>query len=404
MRPADAIWQNKTYLRLFIAQVISLLGTGVSTICLGLLAWELSHELALEDASIVLGTVFALKMVVYVCFAPFVGQLFAPFDRKKVLITLDCLRGVIILCLPFVTQVWQVYVLTFVINMCAAAFTPLYQSILPAVIHNEKDYTKALSFSRLAFDLEQLISPILTAVLLTLVSYKALFMLDALTFAVSAFLIFGSVLPRTLLSPANYRHFSLQGIRGYLAHPKLRSLWFAYLAVASASAMVIVNTVIYVHDVLSGGQTETALAMMIVGGGSIVVALSLPKWLENHSVRMTQLTGIVLLCLSMTIGSLAPDWVGFIVLCFLSGMGLALVQTPAALVITKQSDETTRNDLFAAHFSLTHFWWFFTYLFAGWSASQFGLATTYAVMMLLCLVSLACYLISTRETDLVATM
>ena len=395
MKQTDTIWQNTSYLKLFIAQVISLIGTGVSTICLGLLAWDLSKQ----DASIVLGTAFALKMLVYVGLSPFLGQVLERFDRKKTLVTLDCLRGAMMLCLPFVTQVWQVYVLMFFINACAAAFTPLYQASLPAVIENEHHYTQALSFSRLAFDLEQLISPILTAVLLTMFSYRVLFILDALTFAVSALLIFVCVIPATLTRGANFRCLSLQGIRGYLHQPKLRSLWFAYLAVASVSAMMIVNTVVYVHQILSGGQTETALAMMIVGGGSILVALLLPKWLEHYSIRFTLVSGIVLLCISMALGIWAPDWIGFTVMCFLGGMGLALVQTPAGLVITQSSDEESRSAYFAAHFSLTHFWWFFTYLFAGWSASQFGLANTYAVMMLVCLLSLVCYLISTTGSD-----
>ena len=149
MKQTDTIWQNTSYLKLFIAQVISLIGTGVSTICLGLLAWDLSKQ----DASIVLGTAFALKMLVYVGLSPFLGQVLERFDRKKTLVTLDCLRGAMMLCLPFVTQVWQVYVLMFFINACAAAFTPLYQASLPAVIENEHHYTQALSFSRLAFDL-----------------------------------------------------------------------------------------------------------------------------------------------------------------------------------------------------------------------------------------------------------
>ncbi len=393
MNRSDSIWQSRTYLRLFSAQVISLVGTGISTICLGLLAWELSKE----DASIVLGIAFALKMVVYVVLTPFLGQLLEPLDRKKTLVILDCLRAAMVLCLPFVTQVWQVYLLMFFINACAAAFTPLYQAILPSVIPDERDYTKALSFSRLAFDLEQLVSPVLTAGLLTVLTFRVLFMLDAVTFGLSALLILGCILPQRVTLTAGCRNFSLLGIRGYLSHPRLRALWFAYLAVACVSAMVIVNTVVYVHDLLSGGQTETALAMAVVGGGSILVALSLPKWLENHTVRSTLFCGILLLFLSMTIGIWAPGWVGFILLCFLGGMGLALVQTPAALVITKNSDEKSRSALFAAHFSLTHFWWFFTYLFAGWSASQFGMANTYTVMTVMCLLSLFSYLRTTTD-------
>ena len=60
---------NKTYRRLFTAQVVALVGTGLSTIALALLAYDLAGG----DAGIVLGSALALKMVAYVGIAPIVG-------------------------------------------------------------------------------------------------------------------------------------------------------------------------------------------------------------------------------------------------------------------------------------------------------------------------------------------
>ncbi len=61
-------------------------------------------------------------------------------------------------------------------------------------------------------------------------------------------------------------------------------MWVAYLAAAGASAMVIVNTVVYINQVLEGGDRETALAMAVVGFGSMMVALKLPGWLEKRTI------------------------------------------------------------------------------------------------------------------------
>ncbi len=48
---------DRTYRHLFAAQVVALLGTGLATVALGLLA----HDLAGDDAGLVLGTVFTIK-------------------------------------------------------------------------------------------------------------------------------------------------------------------------------------------------------------------------------------------------------------------------------------------------------------------------------------------------------
>lgn len=50
---------NHTYRQLYLAQVISLLGTGLASVALALLAWDLAGD----QAGAVLGTALALKMV-----------------------------------------------------------------------------------------------------------------------------------------------------------------------------------------------------------------------------------------------------------------------------------------------------------------------------------------------------
>ena len=60
---------NLTYRHLFAAQVLSLLGTGLATVALGLLAFDLAGA----DAGAVLGTALAIKMVAYVGIAPVAG-------------------------------------------------------------------------------------------------------------------------------------------------------------------------------------------------------------------------------------------------------------------------------------------------------------------------------------------
>ena len=64
-----SVLKNRTYRRLFAAQVVSLLGTGLATIALALLAYELAGD----EAGKVLGTALAIKMVAYISVAPVAG-------------------------------------------------------------------------------------------------------------------------------------------------------------------------------------------------------------------------------------------------------------------------------------------------------------------------------------------
>ncbi|WP_283392226.1 MFS transporter [Photobacterium phosphoreum] len=393
----DSMWHNRNYIRLLAAQIISLIGTGVSSVCLALLAYNLAGS----NAGMVLSIAFAIKMVAYIGLAPVFGAIAHRLPKQQTLIILDIARALMFVCLPFVTHVWQVYGLMFAINACSAGFSPLFQSTLPTVLPNKHQYATALSLSRMAYDLEQIISPILVALLLTVIQFKLLFTLDAATFIISAGLILCCRLPKR--TPTITTKFTLtsltQGINNYLRKPSLKALWFAYLAAASASAMVLVNTVVYVHDILQGNQTQTALALMVTGLGSMIVALRLPKLLDKYTPQHFHWLGLTIICGSFLIGALTPGWIGFSGVCFAMGAGMSFIQTSAGLIITKACENNNEDTgpYFAAHFSLTHFWWLITYLVAGISVKLWGLSTGYLMMGCLATVSFIIYALLNRR-------
>ncbi|MGF1789901.1 MFS transporter [Photobacterium profundum] len=391
-----SMWQNRNYVRLLSAQIISLIGTGVSSVCLALLAYDLAGE----EASMVLSIAFALKMIAYIGLAPILGAFAHRLPKRQTLAALDWMRALMFLCLPFVDQVWEVYVLMFMINACSAGFTPLYQSTLPQVLSNKEHYTKALSLSRLAYDLELILSPIIAAILLSMLGFRELFMIDSATFVLSGILIIFCSLPHKAArhDDNNRRGIATlsQGITQYLQKTKLRALWFAYLGAACASAMVLVNTVVYVHDVLAGNETETILAMLLVGMGSIFVAICLPRWLQRHTPERYHVRGLGIICLSLFAGYFTPGWVGFALMCIAMGIGISCIQTSAGIIINAESEGEDSSPYFAAHFSLTHFWWLITYLTAGFSANFAGLANAYLVMLGLACMSVLLYVLNDK--------
>lgn len=115
-----SVLRNSAYRRLFTAQVIALVGTGLATVALSLLAYELAGE----DASAVLGTAFAIKMVAYVTIAPVIGAVADRIPRRVLMTAMDLIRAGAAAALPFVTEIWQIHVLIFLLQAASAAFTP----------------------------------------------------------------------------------------------------------------------------------------------------------------------------------------------------------------------------------------------------------------------------------------
>ena len=375
---------HRTYRHLFLAQVIALVGTGLATVALGLLAYDLAGA----DAGAVLGTALAIKMIAYVGVAPVAAAFAERLPRRAMLVALDLIRAAVAVLLPFVTQIWEVYVLIFVLQSASAAFTPTFQATIPDVLPDEKEYTRALSLSRLAYDLESVVSPMLAAALLTVISFHSLFAGTVIGFLASAALVVSVVLPSPKATERRGIYDrTTRGLRIYLATPRLRGLLALNLAVAAASAMVIVNTVVLVQAEFGLTQRATALALAAFGGGSMLAALLLPRLLDDMPDRRAMLAGAAILVAGLFVGIAVPSYALLLPLWFILGLGYSLAQTPSGRLLRRSSQPEDRPALFAAQFALSHACWLITYPVAGWLGAKEGLPITFAILGLIAAVA-----------------
>ncbi|CAD7055983.1 MFS transporter [Pseudorhizobium halotolerans] len=379
------ILKNRTYRHLFMAQVIALIGTGLATVALGLLAYDIAGA----EAGAVLGTALAIKMIAYVGVAPVAGAFAEVLPRRPMLVTLDLIRAGVALCLPFVTEVWQVYVLIFVLQSSSAAFTPTFQATIPDVLPEEKDYTRALSLSRLAYDLESLLSPALAALLLTAVSFHSLFGGTVIGFLASAALVVSVVLPKAAKSERrSIYNRTTRGIRLYLATPRLRGLLAISLAVSAAGSMVIVNTVVFVQAQFGLRQEDTALALAAFGGGSMLAAFALPKLLDRLPDRPVMAGGSGILVAGLVTTAFVETYSSLLLIWYVLGIGYSAAQTPSGRLLRRSSHAEDRPAMFSAQFALSHACWLFTYPLAGWLGAAIGLGETALVLSVIAVTGL----------------
>lgn len=380
-----SVLTNRTYRHLFLAQVIALVGTGLATVALGLLAYDLAGA----DAGAVLGTALAIKMLAYVGIAPLAGAYADRLPRKHLLVGMDIIRAGVALVLPFVDAVWEIHLLIFLLQSASAVFTPTFQATIPDILPDEEEYTKALSLSRLAYDLESLISPVLAAALLVIINFHWLFAGTAIGFVVSALLVMSAALPYR--KPVAKRVESVwrkttRGMQVYLKTPRLVGLLAVTLAAAAGSAMVIVNTVVIVKNM---GRTEgdVALALAAYGAGSMLAALALPRILTRINDRTIMIAGgglllVTLATLGLVFGQAGIQtlWAALLVGWLAMGIGYSLCVTPNGRLLKRSSADEDRSALFAAQFALSHVCWLVAYPMAGQIGAQFGMMPAFLVL------------------------
>lgn len=273
-----SLWQNRAFKLLFGAQLISLLGSGMTTVGLALFAYQFTGG---ASVTAVIGNALMLRILAFLLFTQPAGVIADRVSRKQILIAADLLRFGLLALFPFITAVWQIYALIFAINAVTAFFTPTFEAGIPEIVGNER-YVQALSISRVAVDVEAVAAPALAGLLVALVGLRWVFWFDALTYLVSALLVGLAAVPPVANSekPLSLRVFLAEithGTRVLLREPSLRQALTLSFAEATAGAAAIVVTVAYVHEVLRRTETAYTLVMAVLGLGSMLTALLLSR-------------------------------------------------------------------------------------------------------------------------------
>lgn len=397
-----SLWRNRSFVLLFTAQVISLVGSGATTIGLALFAYRMAGP---GSGTAVLGNALTLRILAFLIFSQPAGVLADRLNRKAILVASDLLRAALLLALPFASELWHIYVLIFLLNAVTAFFTPTYEASVPAIV-GETHLVQALSLSRVAVDLEAVLAPAAAAIIVGLVGGRWVFWFDAFTYVASASLVAFAAVPAATqvaqrLSLRTFASEITYGTRVILREPSLRQAIILSFVEATAGAVAIVTTVSYVRDVLGRGETAASVVMAAVGVGSAVTAFLLGRVTGRYERARSEQAGLhatrhawgrsALLaggvCLGGVLlpGVLIPPLTVLALLWAILGAGQALVAIPSSTLLAEHSFPEERGKVYAAHFALTHACWLVTYPVVGHAAARWGAPHTFTVAGVVCL-------------------
>ena len=388
---------------LFTAQIIALIGTGLTTIALALLAFELAGE----EASIVLGTALAIKMIAYVFISPVITGLVGNKRLKHYLILFDVLRALFVMLLFFVTSIWEIYVLIFCLQSLSAGFTPIYQSVISDILKDDRLFIKGASLSRIAYNLENILSPTFAILILAFINYTSFFIANTICFVLSAILILITSFPEVNtnnkdMSPIWKKASS--GIILFLKNRNLLAILSLNLVIAITGAMVFVNSVTIIQGFFGLSENKLAIAMLFYGTGAMLSAIIVFKNSGSSNYKRTMLSGAFLTSLvcfgSMFIQSYEILLLSWLCLGFLS----SLILVPIGQILREETDLKERTAIFGAQFSLSHACWLISYPSIGYMLVLGGLEISFLVIAVVVLVatSIAWYLWSSSAFNLLS--
>lgn len=194
----NLVSNNQNYRRLWLSQIVSNFGDWFGILAVYALITKYS------DSEFLLGLIIVVKMMSLASFSPFAGYLTDRFNRRRIMIACDLLRGLIVLGLLLVVSyetLWLAYVLTALQMMLSAIFEPAKTSSIPNVTTEEElvdaNVLSSASWS-IIFTMGMGFGGLATAWLGT----DLVFIIDAFTYVISAWFIYRAVIPQKKMEEA----------------------------------------------------------------------------------------------------------------------------------------------------------------------------------------------------------
>ena len=175
---------NRDFGLLFLGRLVSQIGDGIHYFAL---AWLV---LDLTGSGTALGTMLFASSVPAVILAPFSGVLADLWNRKAIVVSMDVLRGLILLTLALIFKsgyltISVLYAATVLSSLCGVLFGPAISAAIPGLVEKE-ELVKANSLNNLSRGATMIAGPVLGAFLVGAAGYFGVFLINGTAFLLSA--------------------------------------------------------------------------------------------------------------------------------------------------------------------------------------------------------------------------
>ncbi len=369
------ILQHKPFRTLWLAQFVSIFGDFLALFgVISLITFKL-HGTAVQVTAVTIAYVLPLAII-----SPIAGVFVDHWNVKRVMITSDIIRAVLITLLVFVTDVGQICVIFAILSTVSSFFAPA-QSVTTRTVVPMDSLLAANTMMMQAFYVVRLFSPFAAGSLISALGEKACFYIDTGSFLFSAFMISSLVIlrPQRQASEKTLSSLSqdfLEGNKFIFTHTGL-----TFVFVAMGVAMFVLSSFsplisIYIRDFLHAGPFTFGLISAMVGIGLMIGAQLVPKLTRLSRVQVV-LGGLFGLGLSAAMLGAIRLTVFAALSTFLMGFAISFVLIPAQTMSQQETPPPLMGRVSSTFMSLISLSQVLGLLLSGYLANIMGVRSLF---------------------------
>jgi MFS family permease len=346
---ARAALRHTVFRRVFIGAFLSNIGSWMQNVVLGALAYDLT-----ESPSF-LGVLLFAQLGPLLLFSMVGGMLADAFDRRRLLVTVSVVQGLLSLALAGVTlsddpSLVALVGIVFLIGMGQAVFGPTYSALLPALV-GKRDLAGAISLNSAQMNGSRVIGPIVGAAVFAGVGESWVFVINALSFLLVIWALLSVRLPAPTPDTSG-----LRGIRRVLAgftvakdDPVVARCLIVIFTFSLLSLPFIgqLPTLADRNLGIAAKSTEYGWLYASFGVGALLGALSIGTVLAARSLERVVRVGLVAFAVFLAgfslLRSAAPAYPAVL----LVGLAYFAVITSLSTVLQQRLDDANRGRVMA---------------------------------------------------------
>jgi MFS family permease len=276
------IFESPSFRWLWLANLVSRLGDWLGYVALNLYVFDLTNS------ATALAGLLAVESIPALLVGPFAGVVVDRFSRRRVMILANLAGALIFALLPLVTWLWQIYVLALLARLAISLFDPAERALLPDLVGKDRVLEANAAISVVNY-LALIVGPAIAGFLVAASSAAAAFWADAVSFVIAVLFVsrISGELPRTKTdgqTESSWHEDLKVGLRYAFSSSALRLLLITTFIAAFSGAALTTIEVVYIKDVLNGGDVGYGLLYSVAGVGAIIASTNARRWSHRYTL------------------------------------------------------------------------------------------------------------------------
>jgi predicted MFS family arabinose efflux permease len=308
------LFRREGFRDLFVGQSVSAFGDWMVTVALMALVLKLS------GSTTAVGAVLVLRLIPAAVAGPLAARAAQRWDRRRTMLAMDVVRAAMVAAIPFIRELWWVYLWAFMLEVMGLIFLPARDSSIPDLAGEDDEERLSLAnglilassygtipLGAAAFAAIQALSPHGSGFLGNHHPFALVFWADSLTFIVS----FIFIRRLTMLGTSSGRRENVEssnehGFRSAFRIPLVRVVMAPTITIALGLGTLFSLGISYVRDVLKASDPQFGVLIALFGIGAALGLVLLRVLADGGGDLASVKIGVAVQGATIAVMSLAP--------------------------------------------------------------------------------------------------